>query len=132
MQTPKCAQPAPLFPSSGDELDRAYEHVSSESFRNGSIIRLSGAVRIPTESFDNMGAIGEDKRWDVMYDFAEYLKNTFPKVHKHLKAETVNTHGLVYTWEGSNGELKPTLLMAHQDVVPVPDATKEAWTHPPF
>lgn len=132
VQAPKCAQPAPLFPATGDELDRAYEHLSSESFRNGTIVRLSGAVRIPTESFDNMGAIGEDKRWDVMYDFAEYLKNTFPKVHKHLKAETVNTHGLVYTWEGSNSELKPTLLMAHQDVVPVPDATKDAWTHPPF
>lgn len=24
VQAPKCAQPAPLFPSSGDELDRAY------------------------------------------------------------------------------------------------------------
>lgn len=133
VQTPKCAQPAPLFPeASGDELDRAYKHVASESFRNGTIARLSGAVRVPTESFDDMGAIGEDKRWDVMYDFAEYLKNTFPRVHKDLKAETVNTHGLLYTWEGSDSELKPTLLMAHQDVVPVPDATVDAWTHPPF
>jgi Gly-Xaa carboxypeptidase len=132
LQAPKCAQPVPLFPTAGDELDRAYEHVSSESFRNGTIARLSGAVRIPTESFDNMGVIGEDKRWDIMYEFADYLKNTFPRVHKNLKAETVNTHGLVYTWEGSNSELKPTLLMAHQDVVPVPDATKDAWTHPPF
>ena len=86
VQGPKCAQPAPLFPATGDELDRAYEHLSSESFRNGTIVRLSGAVRIPTQSFDNMGAIGEDKRWDIMYDFADYLKNTFPKVHKHLKA----------------------------------------------
>lgn len=132
LQAPKCVQPAPLFPSAGDELDRAYEHVASEAFRNGTIARLSGAVRIPTESFDDMGPIGEDKRWEIMYDFADYLKNTFPRVHKELKAETVNTHGLVYTWEGSNSDLKPTLLMAHQDVVPVPDATKDAWTHPPF
>lgn len=132
-QAPKCAQPAALFPGdSGDELSRAYDHVSTESFRNGTIARLSGAVRIPSESFDNMGAIGEDKRWDIMYDFAEYLKNTFPRIHKDLKTETVNTHGLVYTWEGSDSDLKPTLLMAHQDVVPVPDATKDAWTHPPF
>jgi Gly-Xaa carboxypeptidase len=132
LQAPKCAQPAPLFPGNDDEVNRAYDHVSSESFRNGTIIRLSGAVRVPTQSFDDMGAIGEDKRWDVMYDFADYLKNTFPRVHKDLKAEKVNTHGLVYTWEGSNKVLKPTLLMAHQDVVPVPDATVDAWTHPPF
>ncbi|KAM0722682.1 hypothetical protein Q7P37_002123 [Cladosporium fusiforme] len=133
LQGPRCAQPAPLFPSSNsDEIDHAYDHVSSDAFRNETIARLSGAVKIPTQSFDNMGPIGEDKRWDVMYDFAEYLKQTFPKVHKDLKAETVNTHGLVYTWQGSDSELKPTLLMAHQDVVPVPDATKDAWTHPPF
>ena len=132
LQTPKSAQPAPLFPGNDDQVNRAYDHVSSESFRNGTIIRLSGAVRVPTQSFDDMGAIGEDKRWDVMYDFADYLKNTFPRVHKDLKAEKVNTHGLVYTWEGSNKDLKPTLLMAHQDVVPVPDATIDAWTHPPF
>lgn len=133
IQGPRCAQPAPLFPgSSGDELDHAYNYVSSDAFRNETIARLSGAVKIPTQSFDDMGPIGEDKRWDVMYDFAEYLKKTFPRVHKDLKAETVNTHGLVYTWQGSDSELKPTLLMAHQDVVPVPDATIDAWTHPPF
>lgn len=133
VQTPKCSQPAPLFPDiNGDELSRAYDHVATEAFRNGTIARLSGAVRIPTQSYDDMGPIGEDKRWDVMYDFADYLKNTFPRVYKELHPETVNTHGLVFTWEGSDSSLKPTLLMAHQDVVPVPDATKDAWTHPPY
>lgn len=61
-----------------------------------------------------------DKRWDVFYAFHEYLEKTFPLVHEKLKVEKVNTHGLLYTWQGSDPDLKPTTLMAHQDTVPVP------------
>jgi Gly-Xaa carboxypeptidase len=132
LQTSQCAQPAPLVPAGSDELDEAFKYISSEAFRNGTIARLSGAVRVPTQSFDDLGEIGKDERWDVMYNFADYLKATFPRVHKDLKVEKVNTHGLLFTWQGSDEKLKPTLLMAHQDVVPVPDATVDAWTHPPF
>lgn len=32
---------------------------------------LSDAVKVPTEIFDVMGEIGEDKRWDVFYKFAD-------------------------------------------------------------
>ena len=44
--------------------------------------------------------------------------------------ETVNTLGLVYTIKGSDPSLKPILLAAHQDVVPVSDAS--TWSYPPF
>lgn len=128
-----CYQPDPLFPSKGDEkLDEMYEHISSASFKKHSIERLSGAAQIPTQSFDDLGPIGEDPRWDVMYPFAEYLKKTFPLVHEHMDPEVVNTHGLIYTYKGSESDLKPLLLMAHQDVVPVPNETVSAWTHPPW
>lgn len=50
--------------------------------------------------------------------------------HKRATVEKVNTFGLVYTLQGSDPSLKPILLAAHQDVVPVPDAS--SWTHPPF
>lgn len=30
--------------------------------------------------------------------------------------ETVNQHGLIYTWPGSEEDLKPLLFMAHSDV----------------
>lgn len=82
--------------------------------------------------FGLTGPIGEDPRWDILYEFQKFLKDTFPRVHKHMEPEVVNTHGLIYTWKGSDEELKPLLLMAHQDVVPVPNATVGAWTHPPF
>jgi Gly-Xaa carboxypeptidase len=131
----QCRQPAALFPSSQDENDamsKKWAELSLPSYRNASIERLSGAVQVQTESFDDLGAIGEDPRWDVMYDFAKYLKTTFPLVHKSLKLEKVNTHGLLYTWTGSDESLQPTLLMAHQDVVPVLKDTISEWTHPPW
>lgn len=42
----------------------------------------------------------------------------------------MNSIGLVYTIPGSNPSLKPLLLAAHQDVVPVADAA--TWKYPPF
>ncbi|THW56508.1 carboxypeptidase S [Aureobasidium pullulans] len=132
-QKSQCPQVEPLVPSQQtDELVNMDAYLKSPAFQNSSIQRLSGAVQIDTQSFDDLGKVGDDKRWEVFYPFHEYLEKTFPLVYEHLKVEKVNTHGLVYTWQGSDAKLKPTLLMAHQDTVPVPDATLDAWTHPPW
>ncbi|QDS71726.1 hypothetical protein FKW77_008694 [Venturia effusa] len=128
-----CRQVPPLFPAvKSKELEEMDAHIASEAFRNASIQRLGGAVRIPTQSFDDMGPIGEDKRWDIFYQFAEFLETEFPRVHAVLGKEVVNEHGLVFTWRGRDGGLKPLVLMAHQDVVPVPGETVDSWTFPPF
>ncbi|KAK0718588.1 hypothetical protein B0T26DRAFT_741486 [Lasiosphaeria miniovina] len=127
-----CKQPDAIFPTKNTELDRIYEYLSSDGFRNETIERLSGAVKVKTESFDDLGPVGEDARWEVFYDFHAYLKDTFPLIHAKLAVDKINTHGLLYTWKGSDGSLKPTLLMAHQDTVPVPAETVGSWTHPPF
>ena len=128
----KCAQPDALFPSENAGLDSAFEMIASDAFRNKTIERLSGAVKVKTESFDDLGVVGEDPRWEVFYNFHKYLLATFPLIHENLKVEKVNTHGLLYTWQGSDAALKPTLLMAHQDTVPVPAETIPAWDHPPW
>jgi Gly-Xaa carboxypeptidase len=129
----QCQQVAPLVPGNGSEKLTAMEDfLGSSEFRNQSIVRLSNSVKIRTESFDDMGPIGEDKRWDIFYDFHAYLEGAFPLIHSKLEKEVVNVHGLVYTWPGSRPGLKATLLMAHQDVVPVPESTIDAWTFPPF
>ncbi|ELU39296.1 glycosyltransferase family 15 protein [Rhizoctonia solani AG-1 IA] len=40
---------------------------------------LGGAVRIPTESFDNMGNVGDDDHWVVFDKLHKYLEKQFPK-----------------------------------------------------
>lgn len=129
----QCSQVEPLFPArKTKELDEMEGYLTSDAFRDVAIERLSGAVKIPTQSYDDMGEIGSDPRWDIMYSFADYLGKTFPLVHATLQLEKINTHGLLYTWAGTDSSLKPNLLMAHQDVVPVPDSTVKQWTYPPF
>ncbi|KAH8591017.1 hypothetical protein B0O99DRAFT_520430 [Bisporella sp. PMI_857] len=129
----QCPQAAPLLPNiTSPALDAIIPLVDSEEYRKISIGFLSNAVKIPTVTHDGMGIPGEDERYEVFYKFYEYLQETFPLVHSKLSIEKIFTHGLLYTWEGSNSSLKPTLLMAHQDVVPVPEQTIPTWTHPPF
>ncbi|KAK4999440.1 hypothetical protein LTR66_001541 [Elasticomyces elasticus] len=130
---PQCMQVEPLLPQQQSEkLVNMDAFLQSQEFTDESVRRLSDAVKIPSMSFDDMGKIGEDKRWDIFYDFAAYLNKTFPLAHEKLQVELINTHGLIFIWEGSDTSLKPTLLMAHQDVVPAPESTLDAWTHPPF
>lgn len=42
--------------------------------------RLSGAVKIPTITYDEMGLLGKDERWNIFYDMAEYLEASFPRM----------------------------------------------------
>ncbi|KAH8882921.1 carboxypeptidase S [Thozetella sp. PMI_491] len=130
--TAMCAQPDALFPKTHEGLDWAWNYLLSPEFEKGTVERLAAAVQIKTETFDDLGEIGVDKRWDVFQDFHAFLEKTFPAVHARLKVEKVNTWGLLYTWNGSDPSLKPTLLMAHQDTVPVPLETIPAWDYPPW
>ncbi|KAH9936403.1 uncharacterized protein B0H18DRAFT_973711, partial [Fomitopsis serialis] len=45
--------------------------------------------------------------------------------HAKLTKATANTYALVYHWQGSDDSLKPMLLTAHQDVVPVEPSTAD-------
>lgn len=128
----RCPQVEPITPHTSDALQRMDEHIASPAFANETVERMAGAIRIPSVSYDDLGPVGEDPRWETMYDIAAYLEKTFPRVHENLRLEKINTHGLLYTWEGSDPALKPTVLMAHQDVVPVEESTADKWTHPPF
>jgi carboxypeptidase PM20D1 len=64
--------------------------------------------------------------------FHRYLQATYPQVHAKLKREKVLNYSLLYQWEGSNPALNPIVLMAHQDVVPIEEATKTMWSLDPF
>lgn len=64
--------------------------------------------------------------------FHRYLRATYPLVHKTMSVQTVSGYSLIYKWEGKNPSLKPYILMAHQDVVPIEEASRQRWTVDPF
>ncbi|MCP4674558.1 MAG: M20/M25/M40 family metallo-hydrolase [Deltaproteobacteria bacterium] len=94
----------------------------------GALERFRGALRFETVSYDDRSKM--DLR--EFSKFHSYLEKSFPIVHEKLKKETVAEHSLLYTWRGSDASLKPILLMAHIDVVPVERSKKDEWKHPPF
>lgn len=51
---------------------------NSPSYRDLAAQRLSGAVQIPSVTYDEMEKVGTDPRWNIFYSFAKYLRDTFP------------------------------------------------------
>lgn len=105
-----------------------------ELFRNASAAKLSAAVQVKTDVGDDSPSVEEDPEfWEEKFGkFHNYLETTFPKLWSFAEVEKVHTWGLVITWKGSDSSLKPIMLTAHQDVVPIQDATLDQWVYPPF
>lgn len=61
-----------------------------------------------------------------------FLRHSFPLVDSLLVKESINDLSLIYYWKGSEIDLKPVILMAHADVVPVEYSSLNQWEHPPF
>ena len=120
-----CPQPDPRTPS-----PLAQTILSSAAFRQVVTDKLRGAVRIPTQSFDDLGEPGDDVRWKPFGELHAFLRDQYPLVHAHANISTLSAYSLVFEIVGSDSMLKPVMLTAHQDVVPAGDPT--AWTHPPF
>lgn len=126
-----CPKLLKLVPEESSQL-LSLSDFHSEAYKNYSLSVWQDAIKIYTPSFDDLGAVGKDKRWEVFFEFEKYLKQSFPAVHEFASLEHVNLHGLVYHIKGSDASLKPIMLTGHQDVVPVPPETINRWTYPPF
>lgn len=92
------------------------------------IQRLSEAIQFKTVSYQDSGKM-DTSQFNGLHRF---LQQSFPLIDSFLTLEKINTYSLLYKWQGSNPGLKPILLMAHQDVVPVDPVTLSGWAHPPF
>jgi carboxypeptidase PM20D1 len=92
------------------------------------IQRLSQSIQFKTISFQDSGKM-DTAQFNGLHRF---LKTSFPLIDSLLTLEKINNYSLLYKWQGSNPTLKPILLMAHQDVVPVDPLTLPGWAHPPF
>lgn len=64
--------------------------------------------------------------------FRKFLESTYPQLHAKLSLEMVSTYSLLFKWQGKDNALKPIVLMAHQDVVPVEEGTESMWHVDPF
>ncbi|OJD16423.1 hypothetical protein AJ78_03410 [Emergomyces pasteurianus Ep9510] len=129
-----CQQSPKLSPKNENVERFVRDKVESPAYQKEIISKLTGIIQIPSESYDDLGVIGKDKRWEVFFKVENYIKAKYPNVFKHVRLDHANTHGLILTWEGSvpASEAKPILMLAHQDVVPVLGETVKDWTHPPY
>ncbi|KAI1425356.1 peptidase family M20/M25/M40 [Xylaria sp. FL1777] len=125
----KCELPPSIDPSS-DGLPDARDIFFGDDALKLQVKRHSAIVSVPSISYDDNGEPLVDPRWDVFYTLHDRLETLYPNVHRRMDRETVNTLGLVYTIKGTDSSLKPLMLTAHQDVVPVADAS--TWSYPPF
>jgi len=93
--------------------------------RAAAVAHLSEAIQLKTVSMPAANA-GEFVALHTL------MERAFPRVHRELTKESVGDHSLLFTWRGKDERLKPILLMAHMDVVPVDPTTESSWHHAPF
>jgi carboxypeptidase PM20D1 len=90
--------------------------------------RLAEAVRLRTVSTSADAAPPRD----ALLALHDLLARHYPAAHAAMRRETVNELTLLYTWEGTDPQARPIVLMAHQDVAPIAPGTEGDWTMPPF
>ncbi|WP_273383436.1 M20/M25/M40 family metallo-hydrolase [Enorma phocaeensis] len=93
---------------------------------NGAIEHLRAAIRCETVNTDPEKT--DFSQFDKLH---ELMRSSYPHVMEAGTFEIVQ-HSVLITIPGSDPALKPLLLMAHQDVVPVVAGTEDSWEHPPF
>jgi carboxypeptidase PM20D1 len=90
-------------------------------------VRLGEAIRFRTVSL-----VQETEDRAQFEQFQAWMQQRYPAFHRAARREVIGELSLLYTWEGSDPAQPPLLLLAHQDVVPVPDDTRAAWRVDPF
>jgi carboxypeptidase PM20D1 len=100
-----------------------YEAKPAPALTSSAISNFQQAIRFKTIS--HYDTLLNDT--SAFKGFHRFLKNAYPVVHTELRREVINNYSLLYTWPGTDTTLKPILLMAHMDVVPVEDATTALW-----
>jgi carboxypeptidase PM20D1 len=86
--------------------------------------RLANSIRQPTVSYED--------RSRCILKLHEIIAQSFPLVDSILEKTIINKFSLLYEWKGKNTSLKPVVLMAHMDVVPIEKENEHEWLQPPF
>jgi carboxypeptidase PM20D1 len=89
--------------------------------------RLGEAIRFNTVSIAD--GLGDRAQFEQLH---AWMQQRYPAFHAAARREVIGELSLLYTWEGTDAAQPPILLLAHQDVVPVPDDTRQQWQVDPF
>lgn len=89
--------------------------------------RLGEAIRFRTVSL-----VSESDDRTPFREFHAWMQERYPAFHAVARREVIGEFSLLYTWAGSDPAQPPIVLLAHQDVVPVPEDTLPNWTVDPF
>ncbi|KAH3674583.1 hypothetical protein WICMUC_003129 [Wickerhamomyces mucosus] len=112
---------------------KAFDILNDFKYREKSLKFLQDAIKIPTEVFDDSIHPNKDlKDWSKFLEFHKYLEKSFPLVFSKLQVTKINKLGLIIEYPGLKPDLKPLVLTAHQDVVPVDIDSLDRWSYPPF
>lgn len=102
------------------------ENISGSS--DSAALHLSEAIQIKTISFGDTLPIDTSE----FIKFGMFLEKTYPTVHANLQKQTFNKFSYIFKWVGKDTTLKPYVLMAHMDVVPVEAVAESKWSVPSF
>ncbi len=111
-------------PKKAESTPLPNEEIKAQRYRE----HLSQAIKFKTISNRNSELVD----WNEFEKFHKFLDEEYPLVAKNLTKEIVPPANLIYRWEGTNPNLKPIALLAHQDVVPISKGTEGDWEHDPF
>lgn len=89
---------------------------------------LAEAIRIRTVADD----AHPDSSHDAVTEFHHFLQRSYPRTWSSLSVEIVGGQSLLMSWQGDDETLKPIILLAHMDVVPVEADADARWSSPPF
>lgn len=93
--------------------------------------RLSKAVQFKTISNQDRNDFDEE----AFHGYHQFIVDSYPNVHKTMTREVLGDprpFSLLYTWEGQDPSLPPAIFMAHQDVVPIAEESRDQWEVEPF
>lgn len=90
--------------------------------------RFSAIIRLQTVSPGS----AEDFDPQPFAALHAYLRQAYPLVYDAMPPQVVGAFTLLYHLPGADSSLAPVMLMAHMDVVPVEEATRDQWLRDPF
>jgi carboxypeptidase PM20D1 len=101
--------------------------IQSLAIRRAAVKHLSEAIQLKTVAMQTPA-----ENAGQFIALHALIARAFPRVQRELNKESIGEHSLLFTWQGKNDRLKPMLLMAHIDVVPVDPTTESSWHHAPY